>query len=402
MTSKAIWVSISVLVVVGLLMGGFGCAKPAEEKPKTLTVGLSASMSGTAAPWGLAFERACSLSTKDINARGGVTVGGTKYLLEVKTYDHAYDPAKATEIVKRMVTVDKVAWIVTHGAAVTKPIIPYTEENKVILMQGATGTDIMVFMPEKYSFRILTMGVPMSPVLLWDWIAANRPDIKTVAQLKPDDASGRDDAKDTKQLVEKLGRKMIYEDFYKRGTTDFYPPLPKLLASKPDLIDLASSPTADKARIIKQARELGFTGAFLDATPNNPLLVDMAKEAVDGVLYADYIHPNSAIATPEEKAFYNRFVEAYGLPFDTILMGIINGIYPVAQAIERANSLDPDKVAQQLYTGTFDVLGRKAKLGGVSVFGEPARQFLTKVVIGELGKDGKPKYEKLAEFPAGF
>jgi len=383
-------------------MGGFGCAKPAEEKTNTLTIGLSASMSGTAAPWGLAFERACTLSAKDINAAGGVTVGGTNYLLEVKTYDHAYDPAKATEIAKRMVTVDKVAWIVTHGAATTKPIIPYTEENKVIVMQGATGSDIMTFMPEKYSFRILTMGVPMSSVLLWNWIGANRVDIQTVAQLKPDDASGRDDARDTKQLVENLGRTMVYEDFYKRGTTDFYPALTKLLPSNPDLIDLASSPTADKARIIKQARELGFEGAFLDATPNNPLLIEMAQEAVDGVIYADYIHPNSAIATPEEKAFYNRFVEAYGLPFDTIIMGIINGVYPVAQAIEKANSLDPDKIAQQLYTETFDVLGRKAKLGGVSVFGEPPRQFLTKVVIGELDKDGNPKYEELAEFPVGF
>lgn len=402
MTSKRMWVAICILVVVGLLMGGFGCAKPAEERPKTLTVGLSASMSGPAAAWGIVHDHAVTLAIEDINTKGGITVGGEKYLLDLKTYDHAYDPAKATEIAKRMVTMDRVTWIVTHGATVTKPIIPYTEETKTLLMQGATGKDVMVFQKQNYTFRWLITTSPEAMHMVWDWVSKNRTDIKTTAEIKPDDASGWDEAKDTKEMLPKYGIKLVNESFYKRGTTDFYPVLTSLLAAKPDSIDLGAIPPADQGRIIKQSVELGFKGRFIaPVAPSLAPVLDLAKEAAEGLILGSYIDPTSPLATSGERAFYDRWVQAYGLPFDYLSLGIVAGVYPVAQAMERINSLDPDKIAKELETGTFDVLGRKVRFGGVSVYGEPARQIIAPLAICSI-EGGKLKVLGVADMPAGY
>ena len=52
--------------------------------------GVSTPLSGPAAPWGIPHKNATELIFDEINAQGGLDVGGKKYKLEVVAYDHKY------------------------------------------------------------------------------------------------------------------------------------------------------------------------------------------------------------------------------------------------------------------------------------------------------------------------
>ncbi len=369
---------------------------------KDLTVGLSASMSGPAAAWGLVHERACTLAIEDINAKGGITVGSEKYMLRLKTYDHAYDPSRAVEIAKRMMAVDKVAWIVTHGTTAVKPILPFTEENKTILMHGTTGTDIMVFQKQNYSFKWLLAG-PEGYFLLWQWVSKKYPEWKTTVEMQPDDASGWDGMKDIKEKVlPKFGIKLVADTFYKRGLTDFYPVLTRLLAAKPDVFDLSNMPPADQGRVLKQAREMGYQGPFIaPVAPSLAPVLEIAGPASEGLIFGGNVDPSSPFATPEQRAFYDKWMKTYGPPFDFLSMSIVYGIYLPAQAMEKANSFDPDKVAKTLQTAEFNVHGNKVKMGGVSAYGPPPRFAAYPYGIYVVEK-GKPNIIDVVKLPDDY
>jgi branched-chain amino acid transport system substrate-binding protein len=404
MKKKGMFLWGGVFVILSLLMVGFNWAQAAEPG-KSLTIGVSVALSGPAAPWGMMQERGVAMALEDINGKGGVTVGGTKYKLDYKVYDHAYSPPKALEIVQRLMKVDNAIAIVTHGATATMGILPYTEEKKTFVFFFATGSEIMTLKQKNYYFRTLFETDPQAPMLLWDWVSKNRSSIKNVAVICPDDASGWGEAKDMRVILPKYGLKGVNESFYQRGITDFYPLLTKVLMSKPDAIDLGgSNPPADSGRIMKQAREMGFKGAFIASSMATigPTL-EIAKEAAEGLVFGREPDFSSQSATSEEKAFYNRFVKTYpGSIFDSTVSSVARSLYVFVQAIEKVNTLDPDKIAQLLHTSEFTVFGKKVWFGGASVFGPPPNQLVVPFGVHVVEKGGKMTLLDLVEMPKTF
>lgn len=340
---------------------------------KEITFGLTCVLSGPTAPWGQGNKRSVELIVPEINAKGGLTLNGEKYMLKHKIYDHAADPARGVEVGKRLMEVDKVAWILTHLNPPTMALLPFTEEKKMICLHGTTGRDMIDFQKKfggpKYNFKSMVL-TPEVFYLGWAWASKRFPQWKTTVVLGTDDASGWAVVKDAKEALQKYGIKIGAETFYKRGTTDFYPVLANLLAAKPDVFDLAALPSSDQGRLIKQARELGYKGPFFaeSASMIGPTL-EIAGPLAEGLIFGSYVHPTSRFATKEERAWYDMYIKAYGEPYDLFSLSNIISVYIVVQAIEKANSLDSDKIADILRTTKFDILGRKVWMGGRAFMG---------------------------------
>jgi branched-chain amino acid transport system substrate-binding protein len=405
MKGKQIYVAMVIsAVLILLVLAGVVWAQPKTPTGKTekLTIGVSVAMSGPAAAWGQMFDRGCSLAVEDINSKGGVTVGDVRYVLQHKTFDHAYDPSRAVEIAKRMISVEKPFWVITFGTTATKPIIPFTEENKMLVMHAGAGKEIMIFRKQNYTYRSIT-GAPELSFVTWQWVSRKHPEWKTTVEMQPDDASGWEALKDIKEwILPRAGVKLVAERLYRRGITDFYPILVGLLGAKPDVFDLSNLPPADQGRILKQAREMGYNGPFIAPLGStiSPVL-EIGGEHAEGLLFGANIDPTSRFATAEEKAFYDRFMKTYGPPYQFNTVEVALSVYVVAQAIEKANSLDPDKVTKIIQTAEFNVLGRKIKFGGVSVYGPPPRQVILPWGIFVVEK-GKPKMIDIMELPVDY
>src|ERR1700751_5982187 len=66
--------------------------------PERLSVGLSLSLSGAYAPMGRQAEAAIKLFVDDLNAAGGVSVGGRARKLTLRCYDDQSDERRCAEI----------------------------------------------------------------------------------------------------------------------------------------------------------------------------------------------------------------------------------------------------------------------------------------------------------------
>jgi branched-chain amino acid transport system substrate-binding protein len=65
-----------------------------------------------------------------------------------------------------------------------------------------------------------------------------------VRLISPNDTSGKDTNTAVVKALKGLGFEVAADEYYERGTKDFYPILTKLLATKPDMLDVAAAPAA--------------------------------------------------------------------------------------------------------------------------------------------------------------
>lgn len=102
---------------------------------EVLKIGVIAPLSGTGAGWGLALRAGAELAADDINAQGGLDVGGKKYKLIVIPYDDQYKGPVAADIANRLVFMDKVRYIIgPMGSAAGLAAQEITEANKVLFV----------------------------------------------------------------------------------------------------------------------------------------------------------------------------------------------------------------------------------------------------------------------------
>src|SRR5229473_3435057 len=249
-----------------------------------LGIGVLGPLSGGAAAYGVELVRGAELRADEINKAGGLKVGGDVYKIKLITYDHKASAADAATAANKLVFQDKVKYIIGNAVGATcNAAQTITEPNNVMFAFVCWGTANLA--PEKpYSFRsILSQWELAEP--FYRWIKENHPKIKRVAAISPNDTSGKDTNTAVVKALKGLGFEVAADEYYERGTKDFYPILTKILAAKPDMLDVAAAPPGEAGLILKQARELGFKGPKGWTAGINPFtIISVAgPEAAEGV-----------------------------------------------------------------------------------------------------------------------
>ena len=159
----------------------------------------------------------------------------------------------------KLVFQDKVKFIIGNAVGATcNAAQTVTEPQKVLFAFVCWGTNNLG--PDKpYSFRACSAS--------GSWpsrsTAGSRRSTRDQAGggHLPNDTSGKDTNTAVVKALKALGFEVVADEYYERGTKDFYPILTKILAQKPDMIDVAAAPAGEAGLILKQAHELGFKGA---------------------------------------------------------------------------------------------------------------------------------------------
>jgi ABC-type branched-subunit amino acid transport system substrate-binding protein len=170
-----------------------------------------------------------------------------------------------------------------------------------------------------------------------------------------------------------------------------------VVARKPDVISFGASSPGLCYLIIKQAYEFGFKGLL---TGSAPLDVSQLKKAVpekalDNVVIVVSGPPDiPEYTTPEEKEMKKVMVEKYGKGgqfWDMSVSDMWANGYWVAiyiQAIQKADSLDPEKVTRVIETSKFPILGREVRFGMKKEYGIGHQMFvdvpILRIVSGVL------------------
>lgn len=313
----------------------------AASAQNVLKIGTITALSGPGASWGQGMKNAVEIAADKVNKNGGLDVAGTKYTVKVVAYDGKYQAREAVTAANRLVFKDKVKYIIgPTGSAPLLAIQPITEKNKVIVMSlGFTSKGLEKSKPYTFRPNVTTAQVSQPQI---DWLVKNQ-GIKKVGALFPNDETGQQIAKDLRAAYKHAGADLAAVEFFERSRVDFVPLLTRMMARGIDTIELDGNAPTTAGLIVKQAREMGFTGKIVrTGGPASKEIVNVAgKQATEGLFVHTPINPD----VPAIKAYAATYQKKYNQPMNGFSPSFYDGTEMLFKAMQNAGTVtDTDKV----------------------------------------------------------
>ncbi len=319
---------------------------PAESSSQeTLKIGMIAPLSGPGAPWGAVWKRTATLEQERINAAGGLAIEGKSYKIDFIFEDDKYSGASGRMAAEKLIFKDKVRFIVGPISSASRQAWQEISKANNITVCGNTYTRAVMGPEHPDFFRPSVTGVEQAPCY-YRIISERYPRIKRVAIINRSDVTGKDSVKDSRRSCKYFGFQILTEEFYEPGTKDFYPLLTRVLATKPDFIDFGSSSAGDIFLMVKQARELGYTGRTMSLAliPVREFCAVAGKKNAEGHIYNVMAPP---FMSPAALAYEKEYVKRFG-EWDEYAPKARAYSNALIQGIRKANSLDPLQVRKTM------------------------------------------------------
>lgn len=325
----------------------------------TVNIGYSGPLSGPAAFYGERTLNGVKMAVEEINGAGGIEVSGKKYKFNIVSLDDKYLPNETGANAKRLLQENKTPIIFTpHSGGVfamqvfnqqDKFLIgAYTSEPKV----SEVGNKLTVRIPPRYDGYL-------KPFTEYEMEKFG----KKIAFLPTSSQYGKDWSEKLKPYWEKQGGKVVFEsaiDFAKE--TDFFTVVTNALKEKPDVL-FVGGPSEPTAKVIKQARELGFKGGFI--------VMDQAKLDEMKKVTGSYDMLNGAIGvmplseskiSPVIPDFVKKYQDKYKeVPGSEAGLNYI-AMYIFAEAMKAAGSVDDAEKIQAAMQKGVENVPEKAKV----------------------------------------
>ena len=361
-----------------------GCGDLAS---KDIKIGVVYELTGNTASYGTSALNGAKLAFKQINADGGVL--GKQVQLVIA--DNKGEPSEAANAMTKVITQDKV--VAVTGFTVSSCGIAAStvaEANKTPFVAAATVNpkvtiDEVTSSVKNYTFRACFIDSFQGRV--GAQFALHTLNAKRAAILV-------DNSSDySKGLAQIFKENFIADDgkivgisAYLQKDQDYKSILTNIKALNPDLLYIPGY-YEDVAKIIKQARELGLFMPILGADAwDSPKLVEIGgAQALNNTYFTNFY------SKEDENLESNRFAETYQqeygqLPDSMAAMGY-DAAYLLVDAIQRANSTEPNKICEALAaTSNF-----KSVSGQMSL--NETHDAVRGVVIIEM-QDGKQTYKE--------
>src|SRR5262249_8645150 len=217
-----------------------------------ITLGSVVQLTGGLANTGRYYRDGYQLTVDRINEKGGVAVGGKTYKLALKLHDNKSDPALGTRLHERLVTKDKVNFLlgsfssneVRAGSAVA-------EKHQMPMVQAGGASSRIFSRGYKYVFGTLPAAEDYFRST-FDMLEQLEPKAKTVGLVSGDDAFDVSLSEGTSELARNAGLEVVLDQQYSERIPNFYNVLTLIQAKSPDGV-LWSGPEPGAIRFIREA-----------------------------------------------------------------------------------------------------------------------------------------------------
>jgi len=324
----------------------------------TIELGAAVSLTGIYASNGHNTQNGYEFAVKKINDAGGVKVGGKCYHFKIKYYDDESTPARAAQLIERLIDQDKIQYVLgPYGSPITKAILPVIEKYKTPLVQGEAASRSLFTQGYKYQFGIVaTSEKYLTPVVdLAAQIAKKAgkdPSKVKIAMIYQDDAFSLDVRQGVVDAMKHYKMTAAVDDRMPKDLNDITGFLTKVKALKPDVL-LVSGHEKGAVTAARQMSDLKIQVPLVGLTHCESAKVtqDFAKSSEDFVCptqwdetmkIGDKMFGTAANYNNEIKAAYKYKV----VPYQTAQASA--AVYVWADAFKRANSLDKEKLRDAL------------------------------------------------------
>ncbi|HSL98996.1 MAG TPA: amino acid ABC transporter substrate-binding protein [Candidatus Limnocylindria bacterium] len=303
------------------------------------------------------------------NSYGGVKLGGKRVPLEYIKYDCESKKEAVTSLLERLITVDKVHFtLAPYTSGLTLAGAPVAEKYRMIYMDHG-GASNKIF-KQGFQYIVQTIG-PASNYHrgTLNMIKKTDPTAKKVALVYEDDEFARDVMAGAESYAKKLGFEIVFQRTYPKGVTDLTPLLSAMAAAKPDFV-IGGGHFQDGQLFNRQLADLDINPKALSliASATLPAFYEALTTNAEGVMgpshweYGVTFSPEAAKTAglgwigPSQYEFVALFKKAVGnddiLP-DYHAAEAGASILALVKGIEKADSLDSDKVRKALGETTF-------------------------------------------------
>lgn len=327
------------LLLTGVALGAalvFAGAASAQVK-----LGVAGPLTGPNAAFGAQLKNGVEQAVEDLNAKGGIL--GQK--IQLFTGDDVSDPKQGVSVANKFVG-DGVKFVVGHfNSGVTIPASEVYQENGMLVITPAATNPKLTERGFWNVFRTCGRDDQQGAVAA-DYVAKNFKD-KKIAIVHDKTTYGQGLADETKKALNAKGIKEVLYEGVNVGEKDFSALVSKIKSAGADLVYWGGLHT-EGGLIVRQMRDQGIKAPLMSGDGiTSDEFATIGGPGVEGTLMTFPPDPRNR---PEAKDVVKKF-EAKKFNPESYTLYSYAAVQVIAQAAEKAKSLDPKKVAETIKSG---------------------------------------------------
>ena len=336
----------------------------AQGSAKKLVFGGSIPLSGGAAETGLNVNNGYLTAVKYLNEQGGVDIAGTKYQLELRLFDDASDPSRATTLIQRLLDGNVDFFLGSFGSNIVLPTAAITERAEKPMVQAGGGSDQIFNQGYQFVFGMFPRATRQFQSTVAFFKTLN-PQPKTFSVIATNDAFSKTFAAGIVKDCQAAGYQLIENYLLPEQISDASSVLSSIRSKTPDMLLCAMH---DQNSLLI-ARQMIATGTnvgllFQGLGPQLASYREALGKHANGIFYSTYWDQRTTWKDPffESPA---KFAEYYGKNFTRpIAYHVAAGaacIITYVKAMQAARSIDPVKVRDALAATDLETLYGRVK-----------------------------------------
>ena len=338
----------AVLPLAAALSGGIASSPVQAQEP--LKIGLSGPFTGGSSSLGIGIRDGAKLAAEEINAAGGIKIGGTKRPIQFIERDDQAKIELGAKIAQELIQEQKV--IATAGYANTGVALAtqhiYQDAHIPVMNCVATGSKVTKqFEAPNYIFRTSASDSIQSVMIAEE--AAVRRTLKYVAIFADTTNYGQHGRVDLEVALSRWDVSPVDIEMFKVGEKDLTRQLAKAKEAGAEAI-LTYALGPELAAIANGLDKLGWKPQVIGSwNLSMGSFIDLAGANAEGaVMPLTFIQEP---ATPKSAAFINAYEKRFGagrMPSAASAAQCYDAVYLLAAAIEQAGSTDGAKIREAL------------------------------------------------------
>jgi branched-chain amino acid transport system substrate-binding protein len=382
----AMALGLAMVVTTGLVI------TPAMAEDMVVRVGNIIPLSGPSASVGEQGKNAREMAIEEINAAGGIaSLGGAK--LELLYADSESKPEKGIAEAERLINSEKVNVLTgCWNSAVTYPTSAVAERYGVPFIVPVSVSDKITDQGFKNVFRIAAKDSWWTRdqfAFLKDMEKEFGTKVKKLAFVYENGDWGKGFAGQWVKLAKDAGYEVVMDEPYPSTATDLSPVVQKIRRSHADVLMLVSN-AADAILLTNTLAEYKVKLKAIITSGGGHADPSFLKAAGKNAQYIfDIVEWETDVNKAGAKETNAKFKAKYGTNLTGEAVDAYLAMYLIKDALERAASLDPDKIRQALAaTNLTDGPGMIVGYDAVKfdATGQNQQASLVMVQINDIGK----------------
>ncbi|MBI9085695.1 MAG: ABC transporter substrate-binding protein [Desulfobacterales bacterium] len=329
----------------------FFMAPQVQAADNVVRIGNIIPLSGPSASVGQQGKNAREMAVAEINAAGGIkALGGAK--LKMFYADSESKPEKGVGEAERLINTEKVHVLTgCWNSAVTYPTTAVAERYGIPFIVPVSVSDKITEQGFKTVFRIAAKDSWWTRdqfAFLKDMEKEFNAPVKRLAFVYENGDWGKGFAEQWKKLAEKGGYTVVLDEPYPSTATDLSPVVQKIRRARPDVLLLVSN-AADAILLTNTLAEYKVKLKAIIASGGGHADPSFLKAAAQNARYVfDIVEWETDVNKVGAKEANAKYKATYGQNLTGEAVDAYLATHMLADALERAGSLDPAKIRDAL------------------------------------------------------